>query len=315
MSADLLANHHWIRDPRNPVLPPGPAGSYDCGCCMNPFVRRVGDEYYLYYAGADPDGKRRICLATAPVSDPGQWTRHGPIIDVGAPGEFDASWTVLPHVVQFAPDRWHLYYTANCGRGKGLSAFPGIGLATSTDGRTWRKHPGNPILAPTGKPGDPDAIGMAGGSVIPVRLADGSTEWRFYYTGCPTVGDDYFLDQQKVCCLAVSRDGVQWTRRGPVMFRDPERDYENVAAAGPVVRQEADGSFRMWYSAIGTRWGWYSICYAESADGLTWRRGPHYGDPALVTTIGRPALLMPPLPFWADGPQHRAVESASTAQV
>jgi hypothetical protein len=34
----------------------------------------------------------------------------------------------------------------------------------------------------------------------------------------------------------------------------------------------------MWYSAIGTRWGAYSICSAESDDGLTWRRGAHYGD-------------------------------------
>ena len=46
----------------------------------------------------------------------------------------------------------------------------------------------------------------------------------------------------------------------------------NVAAAGPVVWREDDGTFRMAYSAIGTRWGHYSMCYAESDDGIRWRK-------------------------------------------
>jgi predicted GH43/DUF377 family glycosyl hydrolase len=240
---------------------------------MNPAVIRIGNDYHLYYAGADADGFRRICLATAPVSDPARFTRLGPVLDVGAPGSFDARWVVLPHVVEFTPGRWHLYYTANCGKGEGLAAFPGLGVATSTDGKTWHKHQQNPIIAPTGKAGDPDRYGIAGGSVIKATLPGGGSEWRFYYTGCPTIGSDLFVNQQKICCYAVSSDGLAWERRGPVLFRNPDRDYENVACAGPVVLQEPDGSFRMWYSMIGTRWGAYSIGYAESDDGLRWRRG------------------------------------------
>jgi hypothetical protein len=240
---------------------------------MNPCVIRIGGDYHLYYAGADPDGFRRICLATAPVADPGRFTRLGPVLDVGAPGSFDARWVVLPHVIEAAPGRWHLYYTANCGKGEGLAAFPGLGLAVSTDGKTWQKHQQNPILAPTGKAGDPDRYGIAGGSVIRARLPGGATEWRFYYTACPSLGSDLFLNQQKIACVATSRDGIQWERRGPILFRNPDRDVENVACAGPVVFQEPDGAFRMWYSMIGTRWGAYSIGYAESDDGLRWHRG------------------------------------------
>src|SRR5690606_36455935 len=98
-------------------------------------------------------------------------------------------------------------------------------------------------------------------------------EWRFYYTGCPTVGDDVFLDQQKVICLATSQDGITWQKQGAVMTRRPDHDYEDIAVAGPVVRQHPSGLFQMWYSAIGTRWGHYSICYAESEDGVHWNRG------------------------------------------
>jgi hypothetical protein len=42
----------------------------------------------------------------------------------------------------------------------------------------------------------------------------------------------------------------------------------------------------MWYSAIGTRWGAYSICYAESEDGVQWRRGGHYGDNLQLSPAG-----------------------------
>src|SRR5262245_31342819 len=70
--------HAWQRDARNPVLPPSKSG-FDVGCCMNPFALRQGDEYWLYYAGADKQNQRRICLATAPVGDLTNWTRHGPL--------------------------------------------------------------------------------------------------------------------------------------------------------------------------------------------------------------------------------------------
>lgn len=276
----------WDRDERNPVLPLGKPGTFDSHRCMNPWVVRIDDAFHLYYAGADGKGYHRICLATASVSDPSKWHRHGPLFDVGPPVGFDARWCVLPHVVQISSDRWHLYYTGNSGRGSGLSAFPGIGLAISRDGKKWEKYEANPILQRSGNDGDPDAIGVAGGSVLQVELSDGSSEWRFYYTGCPTLGKELMLNQQKRICYAVSQDGISWSKRGSIMLRDPNRDYENVGVAGPVAHQLDDGTFRMWYSAIGTKWGYYSICYAESQDGVHWRRGKGYGDNLQLTPQG-----------------------------
>jgi len=283
---ELLQPTSWQRQLPSPTLPPGPPGTMDATRCMNPWVLRDGDQYRLYYSGGDQRGKQRICLATAPVNDLSHWQRHGPLFDVGAVGSFDAAWCVLPHVVKISDDLWHLYYTGNAGSGAGLSAFPGIGLATSKDGKTWARHTASPVLTPTGQPGDPDAIGIAGGSVLSVTLPNGTTEWRFYYTGCPTTGKPLALNQQKTICLATSLDGVTWQRHGAVMLRDPKRDYENIGVAGPVVHQKSDGTFRMWYSAIGTRWGFYSICYAESDDGLHWRRGATSDDNLQLTPSG-----------------------------
>lgn len=269
----------FTRHPANPILPPLPKLPHECSCCMNPYVLRKDDTYWLYYAGGDKDGHKRICLATAPVTDITQWTRHGVVLDLGQPGAFDANWTVLPHVVDFG-GKWHLYYTGNCGHGKGLSSFPGIGLALSDDGVHFERYSSNPIIPASGRADDPDRYGIAGGSVIHVE-----DEWRFFYTGCPSIGDDIFTDQQKRACLAVSQDGIHWTKRGAVMTRIPERDYVNVAAAGPVVRLE-DRLYCMLYSAIGTRWGFYSICYAESDDGITWRRGSNAEDDLVLTPTG-----------------------------
>src|SRR6185436_19509106 len=64
--------HLWQRDPQNPIFPPG-WGPFDVGCCMNPFIVVAGDEYRLYYAGADKQGRRRICLATCPIGDVTTW--------------------------------------------------------------------------------------------------------------------------------------------------------------------------------------------------------------------------------------------------
>ena len=274
----------WVRDERNPVLPPRP-GEFDATRCMNPWVVRSGDEYHVYYAGSDDDGKHRIGVAKSVAGDLAGWSRFGPLFETGATGAFDARWCVLPHVVR-VNDRWHLYYTGNAGRGSGLSAFPGIGLATSSDRKRWTRHGREPVLATSGESGTPDAIGIAGGSVIGVNRPDGKTEWRFYYTGCPTTGTAHTLNQQKTICLAVSEDGVTWEKRGAVMLRDPDRDYENIGVAGPVVHREEDGLYRMWYSAIGSRWGYYCICYAESDDGVHWRRGCQPGDNLQLAPAG-----------------------------
>lgn len=87
--------------------------------------------------------------------------------------------------------------------------------------------------------------------------------------------------------LALSASAAAWTKKGALFLRNPDHDYENVGVAGPVVKPKPDGNgFRMWYSAIGTKWGYYSICYAESADGIEWNRGEKYGDNLQLTPTG-----------------------------
>src|SRR5690606_27025872 len=127
---------------------------------MNPFVVRQEDQYWLFYAGGDPEGRRRICLATAPVSDVGEWTRHGVVLDLGGKGAFDEYWCVLPCVHRIG-GRWHLYYTGRHGQpALGLQSFTGIGLAVSDDLRHWERLREEPVLRGDGFEAWPENRGI-----------------------------------------------------------------------------------------------------------------------------------------------------------
>lgn len=265
--------HQWRRDARNPILPPGGIED-DVGCCMNPFALRHNGEYWLYYAGADKRGRRRICLATAAVDNLAAWKRHGPLFDLGGKGSFDELWCVLPCVHRIGKE-WHLYYTGRSAlQNVGLQAFWGIGLAVSTDLRTWKKVSAEPILLGDGFKDWPKNRGVAGGGrILEIPERGGRIRYRMHYTLCTgTPSKDLLVDQAKHSVIAHSEDGRKWTDKQVVLRARKDVDYENAATIALNVWRTKT-RMRAIYAGIGTRFGAYSICEAVSADGLVWERG------------------------------------------
>ncbi len=264
--------HDWKRDARNPVLPNG-GGAFDVGCCMNPFVVIRDGEYWLFYAGADKGGARRICLATCPIDDVSQWKRHGPLFERGGKGSFDETWCVLPCLHRIG-GKWHLYYTGRSTDGGGLQAFRGIGLAVSDDLLNWKKTSDEPILLGDGFEQWPNNRGIAGGGpILEISQPDGRILYRMYYTlanGVP--GKELVVNQAKQSVIAHSYDGLRWTDKRHVLGPRRDADYENAATIALNPWKTKTG-WRAIYAGIGTRFGAYSICEAASADGLTWHRG------------------------------------------
>ena len=267
----MLSGFRWNRDPRNPVLRPG--SEDDCSRCMNPFALRVGDQLRLYYSGGDARGCQRLCLATSPVGRPTEFTRQGAILGLGADGAFDAHWCVLPCVHRFG-DRWHLYYSGHEGSDLGLQSFPGIGLAVSEDGLHFERHSTQPLITGDRTPQFPSNRGIAGGgTILQDRLPDGTTRYRMYYTlAVGTRSDDVRIDQEKHCAVCHSADGIEWTDHRLIMSSRQDAATDDIAVAAPFVWRD-DGVYRMLYSGIGTRWGYYSISEAVSEDGYAWDRG------------------------------------------
>ncbi len=274
MERSTFQVHSWVRHPANPVLPSG-GGDFDATACMNPMVIRQGATYYLFYAGGDREGRRQICLATAPVEDVTCWTRLGPVLERGAaPDAFDHFWCVLPMVHRFG-ERWHLYWTGrNDALGGGLQAFTGIGLATSTDLIHWERYGDGPILHGDHFPMLPRCRAIAGGARIEERQTpEGRTLYRLHYTklvGRPDA--DQRVDQEKHSACASSYDGISWFDHRLLLSPREEADYENAATIALNTWKVKRG-YRALYAGIGSRFGAYSICEAASIDGEVWERG------------------------------------------
>ena len=265
--------HAWERDIRNPILPPSTSG-FDSSSCMNPFVVVRDGEYWMFYAGGDARGHRRICLATCPVDDLSAWKRHGPLMDLGGKDRFDESWCVLPCVHRIG-NLWHLYYTGRSAlSGVGLQAFWGIGLAVSEDLRNWKKVSEEPVLLGDGYPEWPGNRGVAGGGpIIELPQSDGRTLFRMYYTLCTgTPSKNLLVDQAKHSAVVHTYDGRTFFDKRIILRARADATYENAATIALNLWPTKAG-YHAVYAAIGSRFGAYSICEASSADGLVWERG------------------------------------------
>jgi beta-1,2-mannobiose phosphorylase / 1,2-beta-oligomannan phosphorylase len=150
-----------------------------------------------------------------------------------------------------------------------------ISYAESTDGITWRKYPGNPILDIDPSSWDRYAIETV--SVI-IDADDGpERKYRLWYAGRTkdTAGDPgYDLG------YAYSPDGISWTKRGePVLKRGASAEWDNSFIEGPTVIKEA-GTFYMWYAGMDAvangqpTDGKVCIGLATSADGIAWTKAP-----------------------------------------
>lgn len=71
---------------------------------------------------------------------------------------------------------------------------------------------------------------------------------------------------------AVSNDGIHFERASNVPVLKATEPYEGVSVMNPsVLWDEASGMYRMWYSA-GENYEPDVICYAESQDGIHWKK-------------------------------------------
>jgi hypothetical protein len=216
-----------------------------------------------------------------PVSDHNQvdpavpWSRGDPV--VGEPtGVFDGTGVLSDPCVVRDGKGYRMWFTLATGVGTPEQTL-GIAEAESDDGRTWRSA-GRHVLAPD--PAGWDAGGVETACVV--RRKSGG--WLMYYTGDrPPVGGHHMS-----IGLATSDDGRTWTRwpGGPILegVNEWERAFED-APGGPkiggvlepsVLVDEATGRYRMWYAGLGKVAGQVQYCigYAESDDGVTWRRDP-----------------------------------------
>jgi hypothetical protein len=159
-----------------------------------------------------------------------------------------------PAVIELAGGALVMFY-------RGGATAGAIGRADSNDGgRSWQKHPSNPLLTDAAEP--------------TVALLDG--RWQLYFTRPGTPG----------IFRAESTDGIGWTTDAePVIVHRPDLigAFDRVAVSDPHVAarhtQAGQSHFGLFFNGLNDD-GFASIGYAGSFDGVDWVRffGP---DPVL----------------------------------
>ena len=224
-----------------------------------PFAELLDEDLYrVYFSARDGENRASVgCLDVEVSPDPSiRHVHKDPVIEPGPMGSFDDCGVIGSWVVDHCGDKY--LYFVGLTRGTSVPFFFYVGLAVSQDGgRSFQKVSPSPILGRSSV--DPYLTGQ-----VCVRIE--GTLWRMWYVS----GDRWELEDGQPkhyyhIRYAESRDGVEWDRRGLVCIDFVGDEY---AIARPCVRY-VDGLYRMWYSYRGES---YRIGYAESNDGLEWRR-------------------------------------------
>lgn len=213
----------------------------------------------VYFSARDGQGRSHIGAGRLDLDCPDRMlSSPALLLAPGSSGAFDES-GVTSSCLVVDRERLLLYYTGWT-RGVTVPFYFYVGMATSEDqGRTFRRISRAPILDRN----DVDPFLTASPWVL---VEDGV--WRMWYVSCvrwvPTPEGATHHYHVK---YAESRDGFNWLRHGVVCldFQTPDEH----AFGRPCVLKDADGVYRMWYCVRGAR---YRLGYAESGDGIHWRR-------------------------------------------
>lgn len=226
---------------------------------------RDGEPWHLFYLRApaslaDPEERHWLAKVGHAVSDNlHTWTDFGLALSPSPEPAWDdkAIWTgsIIEHEAVY-----YWFYTALTHR----DTAQRIGLATSTDLTSWKRHPGNPLLQ-----ADPRWYKSAGTSadghvafrdpwVIPDPDGNG---WLMYITARANDGP---LDERGVIGMARSADLITWSLQGPITNQGDfgelevpqhllidEKHYLLFCTGKPSRRRLVDPSITPW---IGTHY-------------------------------------------------------------
>ena len=193
---------------------------------------------------------------------PQDWVRDtdGPVISLGAPGEFDDTHIFAP-CVALEDGQFRMWFCGSTGRVADRVFH--VGLAASRDGRSFVRSGRNPVFRfGTGSRSvlTPTLLRSSDGSVL---REHGKLRMFFSSTDFPSRDGRHGLHETG------SRDGVTWSTPSRMLLK-------NVYA--PTVLKH-DSGYRMWYTDVAHE-PWV-MRLASSPDGRQWNVIP---EPVLAAT-------------------------------
>ncbi|OGD28228.1 MAG: hypothetical protein A2Y56_02770 [Candidatus Aminicenantes bacterium RBG_13_63_10] len=260
---DKYDRYEWTKYFQNPVLSPGPAGSWEEKSADCQTIGYYNGQYIMWYVGTPQDLHCQMGLATSP--DGINWTKYSgnPVLKLGPEGSWDAGILICQEVLFDEADQvYKIWYVG------GFNGVYGIGYATSPDGIDWTKYAGNPVMTIT----EPwEQTNIEGQCVI-----KDETGYRMWYASY-NYNNDYCL-----LGYATSADGIHWTKHpdNPVFEPADPTEWDGYSVDEPDVHL-IDGTYHMWYKGWKKPYGVAWIGHATSSDGIRWERDPN--NPVLIT--------------------------------
>lgn len=221
----------------------------------------VTDVIRVYFTGLDENNYGRIGYADLDAGDPSLVLSVSPepVLDLGELGAFDDCGVVASCILEFKGATYLYYHGFQRTERTPYLLFTGLAVG-SPGGTRFEKVSRVPVLDRVD--GDPFL------RAAPCVVEDGGL-LRMWYVSCeswsPRNGGLHYRCNIR---YATSHDGIAWKSSDRICL-EPEGEDE-YAVGRPWVLHE-QGVYRMWYSRRGFREP-YQMGYAESADGLTWKR-------------------------------------------
>jgi hypothetical protein len=225
-----------------------------------PFPQPLGgDAYRIYFSPRDLGNRSSVGYIDIDIKTPTRLLNVSPepVLEAGELGAFDDSGASLGCLVESA-ERTYLYYLG-WNLGVTVSWRNSIGLAVREHpSTTFQRVSRAPVLDRSSV--DPFTL------TYPWVLREPGV-WRMWYGSHITWGSGG-KDWIHILKYAQSLDGRLWQPIGPIDLAFVSQDES--ALTKPCVIKEAN-IYKMWFSAY-QRNGSYKIGYAESEDGIHWRR-------------------------------------------
>ena len=253
--AENFAQTDWTKYPNNPVLGPGPEGSWEEVGPEPMSILLIGSIYHMWYGGYNSEWVMEIGYATSP--DGINWTKHenNPVLSLGEDGNWDDA-SVYGGTVLFDGIRFHMWYS---GTKKGQNGLSEIGYAYSDNGVDWHRYESNPVLK-QGADGSWDSMDLS----YPCVVFDGS-QYHMLYNG---------WDVNYKCRIgyASSLDGITWSKYNdnPVIVLGDDTSWDANLVLIPAVIYR-NNNFEMWYNGKSQQ-NVIRIGYATSTDGIIWSK-------------------------------------------
>jgi len=216
--------------------------------------------YKIYYSGRDRENRSHIGFAILDLSEPIRVLEYAdePVVSPGDLGCFDDNGVTPSCVIDINGEKYLYYIGWNPGSTVRVHLFGG--LAISRDGgKTFNRWSRAPVIERCRT----DPFLNTAPWVVPYK-----DQYRMYYVS-GTGWQNQDLPRYNIK-LGISNDGKEWRREGHVCI-DFADESENALARPYVIFDE--DVWKMWFAHKGET---YRLGYAESEDGLEWKRNDEY---------------------------------------